>query len=654
MCKVLANKNQQEQEKYQLFDREQETDQKQGFFDFTVVDQVKKSDGSRDFIMRHHNEMVAPLKLGELRSRYKVAPVQFMDLTEERETAKEIKERLENKKQLPMSGELVQKIQRSFNAMQYRQMLYQKSIAAPGTLSENEQVLADIYKIDNMRSQYKQQYDNRVDSDSPFEGSLKRLVDSHTKQLTELKNKNQKYHDNFTDYSKNKYYGQMNDYLRTGNPKTSREIRKKCNDLISSLEEFKLDEDMTLTRHMGLDGLVAGLGLDRKEITTSEKLFEVFRNMRIHRVISVDKAFCSTTLNPDGVSKFKKMQVECRILAPKGTKGACIRNISRYKGEDEVLLQTNTKLQLLGVSDEGEWTDHKNKNHKDRKIVVYLKAVPAEILEMEDVRDKARLSDKYQNDHKKQAAFMSSRYEISNSAERIDLRPSHFGYSTIIKKGVKVTKMKPANPNMWSDAVNKTANRCLMILAVYYSRHRDKSVLDGNDLNSKEIKAIQKEVEDTLSSRSVDAKTQAKISRLLLEMRAGIAVNLSSGVMGYFKDKAGSLDGMSSALPYMQAVMLMQKAYEEISSSIKIGECKNLCKREDSLVTNEVWQKRLNNLSKCSRDHYEKIQAYRKLMSSQDPMKEQRNKGINVMENPFGEHEDHLRNLYKSFCTLRD
>ena len=104
MCKEFEhNLNHKDQNKYQLFDTEKKADQQQGFFDFTVVDQVKNKDGSRNFIMRHHNEMTAPMNLGELRSKYKVAPIGFEDLTEENEVIKEAIKHQQNKK--PVSNE---------------------------------------------------------------------------------------------------------------------------------------------------------------------------------------------------------------------------------------------------------------------------------------------------------------------------------------------------------------------------------------------------------------------------------------------------------------------------------------------------------------------------------------------------------------------
>lgn len=175
-------------------------------------------------------------------------------------------------------------------------------------------------------------------------------------------------------------------------------------------------------------------------------------------------------------------------------------------------------------------------------------------------------------------------------------------------------------------------------------------ILNGNRLKEKEIRSIQKEVENALSDRSVNRKAQDKVSRLLLEMRAGIAVNMTSRVMNFFKDRSKSLDRMSSAVPYMQTIMLMQKAYDEISSSINNEEFKNRFKSEEERSSNEVWKKRLSNLSKCSRDHYDKLLTYRILISSSDPMSEQRNKGVNVNENPFGDHEANLNDAFKSFC----
>ena len=657
MCREFADKTKhQDQNRYTLFDMEKKTDPKQGFFDFTVVDQVKKKDGSRDFVMRHHNEMTEPLKLGELRTRYNVAPIQVVNMTEEAETERKANEHFRNKGFTPFSQELLQKVQRAFYARQYRNWLFQRNINEPGSLDNNEKVMADIAYIDTLRFQYKQQYINMEQNNAPFEGSLKRLIDSHTEQLKELKKKDPQYIENFRNYSKNEYYKGMNGYLRDGDPQTNdkekkAKIIKMCDDLMGSLEEFRLEEDMTLTRHMGIDGLVTGLGLNKNEITSSKKLFEALQGMKVHRVISADKAFCSTTLNPDGVQGFNGYQVECRILAPKGTRGACIRNISRYKHEDEVLLQTNSKLQLLGIRDDGEWTDPKKKTKKDRKIVVYLRAVPDDFLQAEDVKDNAMLNERYQEDYKKQAAFNSSRYELLNSASKADLKPSLFGYSSTTKRGQRVIKMKSANAVLWSDAVNNVNNRCMMILAIYYSRNRDKTVLDGNELKSKEIMAIQKEVENALSSSSVNEKTQDKLSRLLLEMRAGIAVNLTSRVMGDFRNKSKSLAGMSSALPYMQIVMLMQKAFDEICSSIKHEGFRNRFNMKDSHFVNESWKKKFDKLSMCSNEYYGNLLSYRKLMNSSDPVKEQRNKGVNVDQNPFGGYEDHLRNAFKSFCS---
>lgn len=651
MCKEFEhNLNHKDQNKYQLFDTEKKADQKQGFFDFTVVDQVKNKDGSRNFIMRHHNEMTAPMNLGELRSKYKVAPIRFEDMTDEKKVEKEAKEHLQNNK--PVSNELFQKFQRLCQIQQYRGMLYKKSIAEPGSLSENEQVSADIFYIDYLRNQHEIHYSGKKDP-TGSDDSIKRLIDSHTEQLNRLKEKNKKSFENIVHYTENKYYKDMNGYLRNGDAaNVSQEIKDMCDDVTDSLEGFRLEEDMTLTRHMGIDGLIIGLGLNSKEIKTSKQLFEAFGSMKVHRVINADKAFCSTSLKPQGASHFNKSQVECRILAPKGTRGACIRNISKYKHEDEVLLQTNTKLQLLGVIDDGEWVgkDKDNNIIKDRKIVVYLRAVPDEVLEMKDALDHAALSERHQEDHKMLAAFMSSRHEISKSSSNMDLKPSLFGYSSKTKGSQRKIQMKNANSALWSDAVNKVNNRCMMILGIYYSRNRNMSVLNGNRLKEKKIRSIQKEVEDALSERSVNRKAQDKVSRLLLEMRAGIAVNMTSKVMNFFKDRSKSLDRMSSAVPYMQTIMLMQKAYDEISSSINNEEFRNRFKSEEERTSNEAWKKRLSNLSKCSRDHYDKLLSYRELMRSSDPMSEQRNKGVNVNENPFGDHEANLNDAFKSFC----
>ena len=101
----------------------------------------------------------------------------------------------------------------------------------------------------------------------------------------------------------------------------------------------------------------------------------------------------------------------------------------------------------------------------------------------------------------------------------------------------------------------------------------------------------------------------------------------------------------------MQIVMLMQKAFDEICSSIKHEGFRNRFNMKDSHFVNESWKKKFDKLSMCSNEYYGNLLSYRKLMNSSDPVKEQRNKGVNVDQNPFGGYEDHLRNAFKSFCS---
>ena len=75
------------------------------------------------------------------------------------------------------------------------------------------------------------------------------------------------------------------------------------------------------------------------------------------------------------------MQVEYRILAPKGTKGVFMDPISTFQNEKEFLLQAGTMFRVLKVGKEGTYNprdDIYNKDetkYEDHKIVVYMEAI---------------------------------------------------------------------------------------------------------------------------------------------------------------------------------------------------------------------------------------------------------------------------------------
>ena len=60
----------------------------------------------------------------------------------------------------------------------------------------------------------------------------------------------------------------------------------------------------------------------------------------------VEKGFCSTGIN-SGAGWDKEVNLE--IVAPKGTKGMYVDPISRYQGEEELLLQRGSIFEIYDV-----------------------------------------------------------------------------------------------------------------------------------------------------------------------------------------------------------------------------------------------------------------------------------------------------------------
>jgi hypothetical protein len=62
-----------------------------------------------------------------------------------------------------------------------------------------------------------------------------------------------------------------------------------------------------------------------------------------------DKSFVSTTMSKEKSESTDFGNVQLNIFAPKETKGAIIETLSKAKGEDEVLLNTNTEFEIIGI-----------------------------------------------------------------------------------------------------------------------------------------------------------------------------------------------------------------------------------------------------------------------------------------------------------------
>jgi len=154
--------------------------------------------------------------------------------------------------------------------------------------------------------------------------------------------------------------------------------------IIKSTNRFGLKKDTVLFRNSDLTGLQHFLGLTGEEINCADDLFKALKkreNSTVNGMLGTDKAFLSTTIQKGGVTSFQFMQVEYRILAPKGTKGVFMDPISTFQNEKEFLLQAGTMFRVLKVGKEGTYNprdDIYNKDetkYEDHKIVVYMEAI---------------------------------------------------------------------------------------------------------------------------------------------------------------------------------------------------------------------------------------------------------------------------------------
>lgn len=150
--------------------------------------------------------------------------------------------------------------------------------------------------------------------------------------------------DAISSYSRNGYL-MMNDYLRHGN--YVRDVYKKD---IEALEKYldksiikseiflKRGTDMNAMNHLLGDGWNANV------------------DSQIGKIIS-DKGFLSTTPYEDGGLAGS---IKMYIKAPKGTKGAYIKNYCANENEKEFLLQHGTKLEIKNIEVlKDKWGDNK-------------------------------------------------------------------------------------------------------------------------------------------------------------------------------------------------------------------------------------------------------------------------------------------------------
>lgn len=213
--------------------------------------------------------------------------------------------------------------------------------------------------------------------------------------------------ESYQKYSMNYYYTIMNTLARKGKPPktvmvngqevtvTEKDVQiaiAAMKDMSQDMNEgphSQLQEDRTVYRGVGdffIDNLRKQLGIANG--VTDEEL-----NRRLKGAIFFDRAFTSTSLNPDVAEDFathnsgkngKKEATILQIHAPKGLKAQYIAPISKYKGEAELLVDQNTPLRILDVVTE-----------VDPKTGIKYRLVKAEFLSFYAGSHRARMSNDY-------------------------------------------------------------------------------------------------------------------------------------------------------------------------------------------------------------------------------------------------------------------
>ena len=144
----------------------------------------------------------------------------------------------------------------------------------------------------------------------------------------------------------------------------------------------ELPEELSLTRHGDLGGLACMFGLPYSSVNNVEDLMERIGQLPDNGFLIRDKAFLSTTIIKDGVLQgdFRQGQVEFRILAPKGTRGLYIEEMSLFPDtEQELLLDAGTIFRVTKIDATGEWTSKKAMKANNKKVVVYMEAIPKKV-----------------------------------------------------------------------------------------------------------------------------------------------------------------------------------------------------------------------------------------------------------------------------------
>lgn len=133
-------------------------------------------------------------------------------------------------------------------------------------------------------------------------------------------------------------------YAGKGTPEYKKAVKEEIKVLEKALDRAELPENLVLYRGASFEALGYKLSIFDPKPSLQELKALVGKEF-------VDKGFMSTSLSEEVGEAFSAGALKLKLYAPKGTKGAYISPKGDPNREREVLLQRNTRFQVLDVKE---------------------------------------------------------------------------------------------------------------------------------------------------------------------------------------------------------------------------------------------------------------------------------------------------------------
>ncbi|WHS75910.1 ADP-ribosyltransferase [Bacillus cereus] len=180
------------------------------------------------------------------------------------------------------------------------------------------------------------------------------------------------------DYTADEYYRAINEYLRTGvvpadTGKSLSDVKKKIRFMDKAIQQATLTQDIKVYRRstepefkMNGDFLKHTFDFDLDPTVPLDKYFEQAMDLVHQNInkINTDKAYRSTTLNskvPNDPT-FAERPICVEITIPAKTHAPYLGSLSKYPGEEEILLPRGSKFKITGASTVQETGEVYNKD----------------------------------------------------------------------------------------------------------------------------------------------------------------------------------------------------------------------------------------------------------------------------------------------------